>query len=173
VLGAVIGNFVLSEAETLGIRQADGAGVGWVCSKPQTFPSRMRNPMMIYNHLDCGLYKSHLGRVLGPTSPHMASRSSYVRLASKDSFVCVCVVLKFFIFFLYLRGTELSEGCLFALEGTQTVCVCVCVCVYTRTVSPCAHLSSGGGLWPASVKCRVRTLNNTTQQQQNPPYDLS
>lgn len=61
VLGAVTGILVLSEAETLGVCQDDGVGVGWVCSLPQTFLSRMRNPMMIYNHLDYGLYKSHLG----------------------------------------------------------------------------------------------------------------
>lgn len=85
----VTGNLVLSEAETLGVCQDGGVGVGWVCSMPQTFLSRMRNPMMIYNHLDYGLYKSHLGPVLGPTSLHMSSWSSYVRPASKHSFLYV------------------------------------------------------------------------------------
>lgn len=148
VSGVVASDLILSEA--LGVCQGEGGWGGGVCSMPQTFLSRKRNPMMIYNHLDHGLYKSHLGLVRGPTSLHMFSWSSYVQPSIKG-LVFVCVVFKFFFFFfLYLHETELSMECLFVLEGIRSLCT------RSRTVSPCAHLSRGGGWWPASLKCRVR-----------------
>lgn len=114
-------------------------GWGGLCSMPQAFLSRIRNPMMIYKHLDHGLYKSHLGPVLGPTSLHMPSWGSYVPPSIKG-LVFVCVVFNFFlIFFLYLHVAELSVECLLALEGIQGLCV------RTGTMSPCAPWSRGAG----------------------------
>lgn len=73
-------------------------GWGGLCSVPQAFLSRTRNPVMIYKRLDHGLYKSHLGPVLGPTSLHMPSWGSYVPPSIKG-LVFVCVVFKSFFFF--------------------------------------------------------------------------
>lgn len=37
-----------------------------------------RSWLVTYNHVDCGFYKSHLDLMLGSTSLHMSSQSSYV-----------------------------------------------------------------------------------------------
>lgn len=68
--------------------------------------------MVIYNHVDCGLYNSHLGLMLGSTSLHMSLWSSSLSASCQKSvFVCVCFL---FFVFKFFHEAELSKEFLFA-----------------------------------------------------------